>query len=185
MTRGTLITAITIISCFVAGIFLSDYIRSNKSPEKIIPVPQLDQQDLSGSPLPDFTLMDVTGQQRNVSEWKGKVLVINLWASWCPPCLQEIPYFIKLQEQYGDQGLQFVGIALEGVDEVLDFANEQGINYPLLVGEQDVIKLASKFGNSNGGLPYTVVIDRESRIHFIKQGPLSEAEAEQVITPLL
>ena len=145
----------------------------------------MSQQDLTGTPSPDFTLMDVTGQQRNVSEWKGKVLVINFWATWCPPCLEEIPHFIKLQEQYGHQGLQLVGIALESVDEVLGFASEQGINYPLLVGEQEVIKLAGKFGNRNGGLPYTVILDRNGLINFIKQGPLSVSEAEQVITPLL
>lgn len=185
MTRGTLITTITVISCFVAGVFLSNILRSNKSPEKIIPAPQMSQQDLTGTPSPDFTLMDVTGQQRNVSEWKGKVLVINFWATWCPPCLEEIPHFIKLQEQYGHQGLQLVGIALESVDEVLGFASEQGINYPLLVGEQEVIKLAGKFGNRNGGLPYTVILDRNGLINFIKQGPLSVSEAEQVITPLL
>lgn len=185
MTRGTLITTITVISCFVAGVFLSNILRSNKSPEKKIPAPQMSQQDLTGTPSPDFTLMDVTGQQRNVSEWKGKVLVINFWATWCPPCLEEIPHFIKLQEQYGHQGLQLVGIALESVDEVLGFASEQGINYPLLVGEQEVIKLAGKFGNRNGGLPYTVILDRNGLINFIKQGPLSVSEAEQVITPLL
>ena len=111
--------------------------------------------------------------------------MINFWATWCPPCLEEIPHFIKLQEQYGHQGLQLVGIALESVDEVLGFASEQGINYPLLVGEQEVIKLAGKFGNRNGGLPYTVILDRNGLINFIKQGPLSVSEAEQVITPLL
>lgn len=177
--------AVTVMSCFVAGVFLSDTIRSNKSPEEIISATQMSQQDLSGTPSPDFTLMDVTGQQRNVSEWKGKVLVINFWATWCPPCLEEIPHFIKLQDKYGHQGLQFVGIALEGVDEVLGFANEQGINYPLLVGEQEVIKLAGKFGNRIGGLPYTVILDRKGHISFIKQGPLSRSEAEQVITSIL
>ena len=185
MTRGTLITAVTVMSCFVAGVFLSDTIRSNKSAEEIIPEPQISQQDLSGTPSPDFTLMDVTGQQRNVSEWKGTVLVINFWATWCPPCLEEIPHFIKLQDKYGHQGLQFVGIALEDVEEVLGFANEQGINYPLLVGEQEVIKLAGKFGNRIGGLPYTVILDRKGHISFIKQGPLSISKAEQVITSLL
>jgi len=142
-------------------------------------------QNLSGKPSPDFSLMDVSGQRRNVSEWKGKVLAINFWATWCPPCLEEIPHFIKLQEKYGHQGLQFLGIALEGVDEVLGFANEHGINYPLLVGEQEVIKLAGKFGNHMGGLPYTVILDRNGHISFIKVGPLSASEAEQVIISLL
>lgn len=185
MTRATLITTVTVISCFVVGVFLSDYIRTKNPPEKIIPAVQLSQQELTGTPAPDFTLFDVKGQQRNVSEWKGKVLVINFWATWCPPCLEEIPHFIELQEKYGEQGLQFVGIALEGVDEVLVFAEQQGINYPLLVGEQEVIKLAGKFGNLIGGLPYTVILDRDGSISFIKQGPLSISEADHEITSLL
>jgi len=185
MKRGTLITAVIIVTCFFAGIFLSEYIRSNKQVESPPSALQANTEDLRGKPSPDFSLMDVSGQTRNVSEWQGKVLVINFWATWCPPCLEEIPHFINLQDKYGHQGLQFVGIALEGVDEVLGFANEQGINYPLLVGEQEVIKLGVKLGNRIGGLPYTVIIDRSGNINFVKKGPLSALEAEQVITSLL
>ncbi len=190
MTRGSLITATVFVSCFIAGIFLSDTIRSKEDPDKISldqlsSAAQISLQDLSGEPSPDFSLMDVSGQRRHVSEWKGKVLAINFWATWCPPCLEEIPHFIKLQDKYGHQGLQFLGIALEGVDEVKEFASEIGINYPLLVGEQEVIKLGTKFGNTIGGLPYTVILDRNGHISFIKMGSLSASEAEQVIISLL
>ena len=78
-----------------------------------------------------------------------------------------------------------MGIALEGVDEVKKFASEIGINYPLLVGEQEVIKLGTKFGNTMGGLPYTVILDRNGHISFIKMGPLSASEVEHVIISLL
>jgi len=183
--RGSLITAVVVVSCFIAGIFLSDYIRSKEHLDKISPASQISMQDLLGEPSPDFSLMDVSGQRRNISEWKGKVLAINFWATWCPPCLEEIPHFIKLQDKYEHQGLQFLGIALESVDKVLGFANEHGINYPLLVGEQEVIELAGKFGNYSGGLPYTVILDRNGHISFIKKGSLSVTEAEQVITSLL
>lgn len=185
MTRGSLITAVVVVSCFIAGIFLSDTIRSKQHTDKKSPVTQISMQDLSGELSPDFSLMDVSGQRRHVSEWKGKVLAINFWATWCPPCLEEIPHFIKLQDKYGHQGLQFLGIALEGVDEVKEFASEIGINYPLLVGEQEVIKLGTKFGNTMGGLPYTVILDRNGHISFIKMGPLSASEAEHVIISLL
>jgi len=185
MKRGTLITGIIVVTCFFAGIFISEYMRSNKQVKILPPALQINTENLMGKPSPDFSLMDVSGQLRNVAEWQGKVLVINFWATWCPPCLEEIPHFVRLQDKYSDQGLQFVGIALEGVDEVLGFAKEQGINYPLLVGEQEVIKLANKFGNRIGGLPYTVILDRSGNINFIKQGPLSVSEAEQVITSLL
>ncbi len=168
MKRGTLITTVIIATCFFAGIFLAEYIRSNKQVAHLPPVLQTNTQDLTGKPAPDFSLMDVSGQSRNVSEWQGKVLVINFWATWCPPCLEEIPHFIKLQDKYGDQGLQFLGIALEDVDDVMNFANKLGINYPLLVGEQEVIKLGVKLGNRIGGLPYTVILDRRGNINFFK-----------------
>lgn len=189
MKREILITAVIVVSCFLAGIFLSNTIHSKKSqgealPPDIFPA-KINTPDLIGRPLPDFSLMDVSGQLRSVSEWQGKVLVINFWATWCPPCLEEIPHFVKLQKEYDYQGLQFVGIALESVDEVLSFASEQEINYPLLVGEQEVIKLAEKLGNHLGGLPYTVIFDRDGRISFIKQGPLTQLETEQNIIPLL
>lgn len=190
MKRESLIAAVVIMSCFIAGIFLSDYIRSKQHLDKISSAQlssgaQASNQDLLEKPSPDFSLMDALGQRRNSSEWKGKVLAINFWATWCPPCLKEIPHFIKLQEKYGHQGLQFVGISMEAADEANGFADLLGINYPLLVGEQEVIKLAGKLGNQVGGLPYTVILDRNGHISFIKMGPLSASEAEQVITSLL
>ena len=185
MKRGTLVIGIVVVSCFFAGIFLADNVRLNKQMEQLSIAPQANATDLMGMPSPDFSLMDMSGQLRNVSEWQDKVLVINFWATWCPPCREEIPHFINLQDKYGHQGLQFLGIALEDAEDVMSFANELGINYPLLVGEQEVIKLAGKFGNRIGGLPYTVILDRDGNINFIKTVTLSALEAEQVITSLL
>lgn len=203
MKKESWITVAIVTICFVAGIVLSDYLRSGEDANSQVNVvanidsnestvtqqkntaPKSSPKDLLGKLAPDFSLNDASGKLRNVSEWEGKVLVINFWATWCPPCLEEIPHFIELQDKYASQGLQFLGIALENVDTVVDFAKQHGMNYPLLVGERDVIALAGKFGNRVGGLPYTVVLDRNGQINFIKQGPLSSAEAEQVITSLL
>ncbi len=197
MKKETGITIAIVTSCFIAGIFLSNYLRSNDTSQTLtqeqgeqsgtqtIKTAQTGTQDLIGKPAPDFSLNDASGKLRNVSEWDGKVLVINFWATWCPPCLEEIPHFIELQDKYADQGLQFLGIALENPETVLDFAKQHAMNYPNLVGERDVITLAGQFGNRVGGLPYTVVLDRNGLVSFIKQGPLSSTEAEQVITSLL
>ncbi len=142
-------------------------------------------KNIIGSIRPDFSLADVAGQIRNVSEWDGTVLVINFWATWCPPCIKEIPEFVELQHKYQQQGLQFIGIALQRPEEVTGFMKTYGMNYPVLAGEMEVIKIAESYGNDIGALPYTVIIDRDSRIHYIKRGPLAGDTAEAIITSLL
>lgn len=147
--------------------------------------PGFDDQSLLGQPRPEFTLPDKGGQMRHVSEWDDRVLVINFWATWCPPCRDEIPGFIKLQEKYTARGLQFVGIALQDAEEVQDFVAEMGMNYPVLVGMEEVIKVSEQYGNQVGALPFTVIVDREQRIAFIKFGPLPYEEAENAILAVL
>ena len=143
------------------------------------------QQDLTGQIRPDFSLPDIHGATRNVSEWDGRVVVLNFWATWCQPCQEEIPGFVALQHKYAKQGLQFVGIALQNAKEVSGFVRSQGINYPILVGQMDVVKLAERLGDNMGILPYTVIIGRHKKITFIKNGRLDAGKAEQVIKSLL
>jgi peroxiredoxin len=149
-------------------------------------MPELEKDDgIIGSSRPDFSLADVTGEVRNIAEWDGKVLAINFWATWCPPCIKEIPEFVELQHKYEAQGLQFIGIALQRPEEVLDFMNENGMNYPVLAGEMEVIEISELYGNDIGALPYTVIIDRAGLIQYVKRGPLSMESAESIISKLL
>jgi thiol-disulfide isomerase/thioredoxin len=113
------------------------------------------------------------------------VLVVNFWATWCPPCRREIPTFIELQQEYSARGLQFVGLAMDEAGRVRDFATTLGINYPLLVGEQAVVDAARAYGNEAGLLPYSAVVDREGKIVFTWAGELTREQAEEVILPLL
>lgn len=138
-----------------------------------------------GSVRPDFSLGDVQGRIRNINEWDGKVVAINFWATWCPPCIKEIPEFVELQHRFGAQGLQFIGIALQRPEEVTEFMEKTGMNYPVLAGEMEVIRIAESYGNDIGALPYTVILNREGRIEFVKRGPLAGADAEAVISKLL
>ncbi len=138
-----------------------------------------------GSARPDFSLTDVAGEIRNIGEWDGKVLAINFWATWCPPCIKEIPEFIEIQHKFEEQGLQFIGIALQRPEEVTEFMEKHGMNYPVLAGEMEVIKIAESYGNDIGALPYTVIVDRKGLIRFVQKGPLAGDTAEEIISNLL
>jgi len=130
-------------------------------------------------------LADVKGASRSLEEWRGSVLVVNYWATWCAPCREEIPVFVRLQERYGSRGLQFVGIAIDQPDKVAEFAREFRINYPLLLGGVEAIELLRQVGNRAGVLPYTVVIDRKGNLVSREPGGLKEAKLERLIQPLL
>jgi len=130
-------------------------------------------------------LANVKGGTQSLEQWRGQVLVVNYWATWCAPCREEIPGFVRLQERYGSRGLQFVGIAIDQPDKVAEFASEFRINYPLLLGGLETIGLLRQAGNRAGVLPYTLVIDRNGNLVSREPGGLKEARLEKLIQPLL
>ena len=130
-------------------------------------------------------LSDPAGKPQPLTQWQGKVLVVNFWATWCPPCLKEIPEFIRLQDRYGPRGVQFVGIAIDDTARVLGFMAQTGMNYPVLMAEREGIDLARAAGNRLGGLPYTVVIDRQGRAAQVELGVLDEHKLAPVLDRLL
>jgi thiol-disulfide isomerase/thioredoxin len=128
---------------------------------------------------------DLAGERQGIEQWRGKVLVVNFWATWCTPCREEIPVFVSMQKQYGPQGLQFVGIAIDQADKVQAFASEFGMNFPVLLGGLDAVELARTLGNKAGVLPYTVVIGRDGRVVSTKVGAVKEPQLTGLIAPLL
>ncbi|MGE3771861.1 MAG: TlpA disulfide reductase family protein [Gammaproteobacteria bacterium] len=133
----------------------------------------------------DASIADLSGTPRRLDEWQGKLVVLNFWATWCPPCLKEMPAFVRLQRRYGERGLQFIGIALDTREEVARFVQEHGIDFPILAGEEDVAVYMQRLGNTIGALPFTVVVDRDGAVRHTHQGEWSEADAERIITGLL
>ena len=130
-------------------------------------------------------LADLQGQTQALSQWRGKVLVVNFWATWCAPCREEIPAFVRLQDQYRAQGLQFVGIAIDQRDPVLAFVREFGINYPVLLGGIETVDMSRHAGNRVGALPFTLIFDRAGTIAATEVGGVKEARLQAIIKPLL
>ena len=130
-------------------------------------------------------LADLQGRTQALSQWRGKVLVVNFWATWCAPCREEIPAFIRLQDQYRAQGLQFVGIAIDQRDPVLAFIREFGINYPVLLGGIETVEMSRQAGNRAGALPFTLIFDRAGKIATTEIGGIKEARLHAIIKPLL
>ena len=130
-------------------------------------------------------LPDLENKPRTIADWKGKVLVVNFWATWCAPCREEIPLFVKLQSRYAARGLQFVGIAIDQPDKVKPFAAEYGMNFPVLIAGVDVIELGRQLGNKAGVLPFTVVLSRDGRIADTAVGAAKPEKLEPLLTSLL
>ncbi len=148
-------------------------------------MPKAAVSDVVGAYRPAFELKDIEGKLRNMDEWNGKVLLVNFWATWCPPCKREMPAFIELHNEYEKKGFEIIGIALDDKDSVQDFVNTLGVNYPVLTAENNGLALSRAYGNHIGALPFSVFIDRAGIIQFVKVGEISKQQVIDVIKPLL
>ena len=129
--------------------------------------------DTSLQQAPDIALPTVEGDTFRLSDQRGEVVVLNFWATWCPPCREEIPLFVELQREFEDDGLQFVGVSMdqEGVDAVRPFAQKMGVNYPIVVDDGSV---APRYGGIRA-LPTTFLIGPDGAIHSYAPGMVTES----------
>jgi thiol-disulfide isomerase/thioredoxin len=132
---------------------------------------------------PQFELRDVNGRIVRLSDYRGKVVVINFWATWCPPCRAEMPELVRLQREHAKQGLQIIGITYppENKDRVRRFARSLKVNYPIILGTRQI---KARF-SSDETLPLTIVIDRDGKVTDIISGILLREEFDEKIKPLL
>lgn len=130
--------------------------------------------------LPQFVLADKDGKPRKLGEWSGRPLAVNYWATWCAPCRREIPLLNKLRRERSGQKLEIIGIAVDFRDDVLKYAAETAIDYPLLIGEEDGLEAVKAMG-MQAAFPFTVFADSRQRIVALKIGELHQDEADLIL----
>lgn len=124
--------------------------------------------------LPEPVLVDLEGKSHSLKDWRGKVLVVNFWATWCAPCREEIPMFVGVQDELGARGVQFVGVAIDDPAAVRTYLEKLSVNYPMLIGGSDVPAWADSLGNEISALPFTVIFDAQGKKVFAHVGALKK-----------
>jgi len=130
-------------------------------------------------------LPDLDGRDTPLAQWRGKVLVVNFWATWCAPCREEMPQFVAVQTRDAAKGVQFVGIAVDQVDKVRDYVKEVHINYPVLIGGFGAIELSKTLGNELAALPFTIVVDKRGGVAHTQLGQLKPTQLDELLKSLL
>jgi len=131
--------------------------------------------------VPAFSYPDLEGNLRHGSEWQAKIMVLNFWAAWCPPCREETPLFVELQDKYIQQNVRFVGIAIDDKEPVEEFADTYGVNFPILMGDIKAVTLSRQLGNRFEGLPFTVVVAPDGEILLRHAGGINREQLEPIL----
>ncbi len=132
--------------------------------------------DVSAGAVYALSKVDQFGKSQSFAQWSGKLLVINFWATWCAPCLEEMPMFAQMQQTHALNGLQIIGIAADNAANVQSFSAKMKIDYPLFADEAGAIGLSKRLGNRLGLLPHSIAIAPNGQIIFNKMGKVTEAE---------
>jgi len=179
----TLLTALIAIPLFFAS--CSDTDKGNSSTSEAAAASSAtpntsDQKELKDAP--DFTLTNINGKSFTLSEHEGKVVVLNIWATWCSPCRKEIPDFVEMQKNMKDKGVLFVGVSVdkEGWEVIRPFAKEYSINYPIVLDDGTVYQ---KYGPLRG-IPTTFIINKKGKVEYVATGMVTKKLLQPVLQKL-
>jgi thiol-disulfide isomerase/thioredoxin len=144
----------------------------------------LERSDSKAGALARARFADLQGKTRALSEWQGKVVVVNFWATWCAPCLEEMPLLMSVRKAQAGRGVEIVGIAVDQAAKVSEFAAKLKIDYPILLADTGGLDLIRSLGNKSAGLPFTVFLDRAGSVARTKLGILKQPELDSVLAAL-
>jgi len=180
MTTGKLVLTMLLAGALgVLGFLLFDAWRSDATPgHRSSEIDYLAQ-------LPPLRLTTLDDRESDTDRWLGKVLVLNFWATWCPPCLRELPLLDELHHTHADAGLQVVGIAVDQQEDVERFLAGHPVGFPILLGDTDAIVLSRRLGNRLQGLPFTAIFDADGKRVYGHTGEVTRAALDEHLMPLL
>lgn len=136
-----------------------------------------------GEQAPDLALAGLDGQEHRLSDYRGRRVLLNFWASWCQPCLKEMPDLVQAQTKIGEKGPIIVGVAMDDPAAVRRFLTTHPLNYPVLLGRLDSPSTSLRLGNVGEVLPYSVLLDENGRVLFSRRGPLDAADLQAWAAP--
>ena len=128
-----------------------------------------------------FSLQDLDGKTRNISEWSDRRMLINFWATWCVPCRREMPMLQNLYLNKDMHNIEIIGIAVDQNEPVIDFIHEYGIEFPILVGQSDAYEIMQQLGNTATTLPYTLVVEPDGLITWFKNTELKAEDLPEIL----
>lgn len=176
--KRTIATAVAVGLLFAgAGIYFGAQVPSGKA--RVAAKTAGEAPDLFGRSMPD-----ADGKPQSLAQWKGKPMVVNFWATWCAPCVQEMPELSALQTEIAPRKIQIVGIGIDSPSNIKDFASKYKIAYPVYVAGMEGTELSRQFGNQAGGLPFTVLIGADGKVRKTYLGKLKMEELRRDIAAL-
>lgn len=136
-----------------------------------------------GDTRADVDLVDLAGKQRHLSEWDGKIVLLNFWASWCGPCRDEMPLLDATRGRFASHGFEVVGVAIDNLASVQDFLKDSPVHYPILLADENGDDPSLRYGDTRSVLPYSVLIGRDGRVIAQRAGNFSEGSLERWLQP--
>jgi len=187
--NNKIIIAVVAIVALLAGFWAARLFNASEETPPTLgdgaPSTEIGMAAAMPSTMIDFELPDTEGKKRKLSDWKGKTIVLNFWATWCPPCREEIPLFVDTQDKYKRDGVVIIGVAIDTAGDVKQFVDSYFINYPILINEHENTRLMADYGNRVAALPYSVIIDKHGKIVARRSGAYHKSELEQALAEVL
>ena len=169
---------IVVILSALAGFFLFNQLQ----PKTKVQAPVATAQSAA---LLDAKFSRLDGTEQALNQWRGKIIVLNFWATWCPPCREEMPELSAMQTQYKDKNLTIIGLSTDDVETTKTFIKSAPVSYAILSGDMQAMNFAESLGNNRGILPYTVIIDAQGKVVKTFFGRVNQALLEKTLSPLL